>query len=142
MSDTAQKDHLKACIAQALEYSSPDSSTDANPSNSNHNERRGGFLFEGHLTVDPEPPRPPWLVLQSNLLNTLSAAQGSNADAASVDSREGAAALYREIIENIDVTLLPQVYAFLIVFLFSIEFCQKNLFGGRDYFHHTSDLNS
>ncbi|KAH6554666.1 hypothetical protein KP509_1Z316500 [Ceratopteris richardii] len=34
-------------------------------------ERGSRFLFEGQLTVDPEPPRPAWLVAQ-NLLSRMS----------------------------------------------------------------------
>jgi E3 ubiquitin-protein ligase AIP2 len=33
-----------------------------------------GFLFEGQLTVDPEPPRPTWMVAQ-NVLAALASEQ-------------------------------------------------------------------
>lgn len=48
-----------------------------------------GYLFEGHLTVDPEPPQPQWLV-QENLMSGYAAASMSLADSSpdnNVDAR-------------------------------------------------------
>lgn len=48
-----------------------------------------GYLFEGHLTVDPEPPQPQWLV-QENLLSAYAATSMSLADSSpdnNVDAR-------------------------------------------------------
>lgn len=69
-----------------------------------------GYLFEGHLTVDPEPPQPNWLV-QSNMLTAAAALlQGeSSADqTGNANSGEGAASLLNELINSLD-DILPEV---------------------------------
>ena len=80
-----------------------------------------GYLFEGHLTVDPEPPQPQWLV-QSNLLNaaaSLMAAESSStapsrvpAENDSGASQTAAADLFQSLIENLDDVLIPVVIPF------------------------------
>ena len=45
-----------------------------------------GYLFEGHLTVEPEPPPSSWLVAQ-NSLTALEAAQQQNTVAESSQGR-------------------------------------------------------
>ncbi|KAH7523904.1 E3 ubiquitin-protein ligase AIP2 [Ziziphus jujuba] len=108
VTDASEKNHLQSCIAQAKEvlhqvHNPPEPS---NPSN-------GGYLFEGHLTVDPEPPQPQWLV-QANLLNA--AASLSNAESSSSsslgpveqdNSSENATTLLQSLIENLDSVLPP-----------------------------------
>ncbi|KAL9258069.1 E3 ubiquitin-protein ligase AIP2-like protein [Drosera capensis] len=65
---------------------------------------RGGYLFEGHLTVDPEPPQPAWLVHQ-NLVASLAASaessqQGSNGGAAATPENLGT--LLQGLIESME----------------------------------------
>ncbi|KAK6129784.1 hypothetical protein DH2020_036491 [Rehmannia glutinosa] len=63
-----------------------------------------GYLFEGHLTVDPEPPQPDWLV-RSNLLTaaaTLFEAESSEGQMGSTNSAEGAVNLMQELISRLD----------------------------------------
>jgi E3 ubiquitin-protein ligase AIP2 len=69
-----------------------------------------GYLFEGHLTVDPEPPQPHWLV-HSNLLTTaatLFAAESSQGPAESNNTTENAASLLQDLITSLD-DVLPLV---------------------------------
>lgn len=64
-----------------------------------------GYLFEGHLTVDPEPPQPQWLV-QSNLLTAaaaaLSNAESSQGPAENSNTSENATNILQALIENLD----------------------------------------
>lgn len=67
VSEPSEKEHLKACIALAREHLH----LEDNPSQTSQpavNRENRGYLFEGHLTVDQEPPQPEWMV-QANLLN-------------------------------------------------------------------------
>ncbi|KAL6010547.1 hypothetical protein ACLOJK_000981 [Asimina triloba] len=72
VSEPAEKTHLKACIARAREHLHElEIEPEASENNTNEGSR---FLFEGHLTVGPEPPPPLWLVAQ-NLTSALAATQ-------------------------------------------------------------------
>ncbi len=53
-----------------------------------------GYLFEGHLTVDQEPPRPQWMV-QSDLLNTFIEAESSG-------TPENAASVLQQLMSSLD----------------------------------------
>jgi len=91
---------LKTCILQAREHLRQLD----NPSESTSN---GGYLFEGHLTVDPEPPQPQWLV-RSNLMTTaatLFAAESSQGTAESNNTTENAASLLQDLITSLDDVL-------------------------------------
>lgn len=73
-----------------------------------------GFLFEGHLTVDREPPQPQWLV-QSNLVSTVFAAAESSGsglpetETANNNDSESAANLLQSLIDNLDSVLPPGI---------------------------------
>lgn len=71
-----------------------------------------GYLFEGHLTVDMEPPQPQWLV-QTNLLNAaatlLASESSSRAAAENEDASQSAANLIQSLIQNVDDLLIPVV---------------------------------
>lgn len=70
-----------------------------------------GYLFEGHLTVDPEPPQPQWLV-QSNLLTTaatLFAAESSQAPAANETTQEDAANMLQDLLNRLE-EVVPLVF--------------------------------
>ncbi|KAL4022172.1 hypothetical protein IC575_015897 [Cucumis melo] len=75
LSDQSEIRHLQACVAQAEEILHQNDNPSPAPQSSSSNT---GYLFEGHLTVDPEPPQPQWLV-QSNLIRAAAAAL-SNAE--------------------------------------------------------------
>lgn len=63
-----------------------------------------GYLFEGHLTVDTEPPQPQWLV-QSNLLATaatLFAAESSRGSAANDTTPEDAANVLEDLMNRLE----------------------------------------
>lgn len=71
-----------------------------------------GYLFEGHLTVDPEPSQPQWLLQQSNLMNTVASLMGAESSRGSVENNntsETAANLFQELINNLDV-VIPEVF--------------------------------
>jgi len=140
VSDASEKQHLKTCILQAREHlrqlHNPSEST---PNTSNRGPKiipfffffffffllpnfqffvinfkkmvfDSGYLFEGHLTVDPEPPQPHWLV-HSNLLTTaatLFAAESSQGPAESNNTTENAASLLQDLITSLD-DVLPLV---------------------------------
>lgn len=73
----------------------------------NANGGRRGFLFEGHLTVDPEPAQPAWLV-QQNLFSTLAAhAESSDhnrmaAEIENVVNSESMGNMLHGLIESLD----------------------------------------
>ncbi|XP_022146054.1 E3 ubiquitin-protein ligase AIP2 [Momordica charantia] len=102
LSDHSERQHLQACVAQAKEILHQIDNPSQPPQSSSSN---GGYLFEGHLTVDPEPPQPQWLV-QSNLLSaaaaTLLNAESSQAPAENNNTSENAANILQALIENID----------------------------------------
>ncbi|KAL6222491.1 hypothetical protein ACLB2K_005883 [Fragaria x ananassa] len=77
--------------------------------------RESRFLFEGHLTVDREPPRPQWLVQESFLASaaTLFAAESSANSGRPVietggDSQD-TANLLQSLIDNLDSVLPPGI---------------------------------
>ena len=86
------------------------------------------YLFEGHLTVDPEPPQPQWLA-HSNLLNaaaSLYAAESSYQRAAEFENpSEDASTLLQSLIENLD-DILPPVLTYHFR-NFKLCFCLVNL---------------
>ncbi|CAG7879683.1 unnamed protein product [Brassica rapa] len=100
VSDTSEKKHLKSCIEQAKEQLTE---VDIQPTE--------GYLFEGHLTVDREPPQPQWLV-QQNLMSAFSsivAGESSNAAAAAVGNVLGETAnLMQELINGLD-SIIPEI---------------------------------
>ncbi|KAL5559573.1 hypothetical protein UlMin_035784 [Ulmus minor] len=103
-SDASEKKQLVSFIAEANEVLNEiDPSLPSLSSNP-------GYLFEGHLTVDPEPPQPQWLA-HSNLLNaaaSLYAAESSYQRAAEFENpTEDASTLLQSLIENLDDILPP-----------------------------------
>nr|AGV54288.1 E3 ubiquitin-protein ligase AIP2-like isoform 1 [Phaseolus vulgaris] len=103
VSEPSEKEHLKACIAQAREHLH----LEDNPSQASQfsdNQAHRGYLFEGHLTVDPEPPQPQWLV-QSNLLSTaatLLAAASSKARGANEHTEDDAADMLHDVLNRLE----------------------------------------
>ncbi|RDX68409.1 E3 ubiquitin-protein ligase AIP2 [Mucuna pruriens] len=103
VSEPAEKEHLKACIAQAREHLHLEDNP-SQPSQLTDNQANRGYLFEGHLTVDPEPAQPQWLV-QSNLLTTaatLFAAESSQTSAANDTTQEDAANMLQDLINRLE----------------------------------------
>ncbi|KAF2613147.1 hypothetical protein F2Q70_00007712, partial [Brassica cretica] len=101
VSDASEKKHLKSCIEQAKEQLTE---VDVQPTESSQ-----GYLFEGHLTVDREPPQPQWLV-QQNLMSAFSSivtGESSNADAVGNVLGE-TANLMQELINGLD-SIIPEI---------------------------------
>lgn len=65
-----------------------------------------GYLFEGHLTVDQEPPPPQWLV-QSNLMSALAATM-SQAQTSQESTSDGSNNLPQELMDRIH-ELIPNI---------------------------------
>lgn len=84
VSESSEKDHMKKCVARAREHLH-EMENEVPESNSRQPDSR--YLFEGHLTVGPEPAQPSWLVAQ-NLLTTLAVAQDWTSIAESSQSRD------------------------------------------------------
>ncbi|KAL8499343.1 hypothetical protein ACS0TY_022358 [Phlomoides rotata] len=111
VSEASERKHMQSCIAQAQEQLGEvqNRSDDTRSGDSRTNR---GYLFEGHLTVDAEPPQPDWLV-QSNLLTaaaTLFQAQGdsSGEQMGSTDSVDGTASLLQHFVDSLD-SMLPEI---------------------------------
>ncbi|KAG6467334.1 hypothetical protein ZIOFF_074838 [Zingiber officinale] len=69
--DSKEKENMRKYIARAQEHLN-EMDTEVPLADTRQHESR--YLFEGHLTVEPEPAPPAWLVAQ-NLLTTLAVAQ-------------------------------------------------------------------
>nr|XP_027079556.1 E3 ubiquitin-protein ligase AIP2-like [Coffea arabica] len=108
ISGTSERKHLQNCIAHAREHlgEAENRSEDMGSAQT----RNTGFLFEGHLTVDPEPPQPDWLV-QSNFLSaaaTLFSGESSNEPVGNSNTSEEAANLVRQLFDRLD-TMVPVI---------------------------------
>ncbi|KAK6929664.1 Zinc finger, RING-type [Dillenia turbinata] len=70
VSESSEREQLKGYVASAKDQlGEVENQTQA--AESANDTRNRGYLFEGHLTVDPEPPQPHWLVQQQNLYSAL-----------------------------------------------------------------------
>ncbi|XP_057952996.1 E3 ubiquitin-protein ligase AIP2 [Malania oleifera] len=109
VSDSSEREHLKSCIAGAREQlHEPENQPGALESTQDRANR--GYLFEGHLTVDREPPQPDWLV-QSNLLSTaasLFTAESSQGHADDNNISESAANILQELIASYE-NIVPEI---------------------------------
>ncbi|KVI01460.1 E3 ubiquitin-protein ligase AIP2 [Cynara cardunculus var. scolymus] len=103
VSESSEREHLRTCIARAREQLSE---IDNQPEESAQNRRSQGYLFEGHLTVDQEPPQPQWLV-QSNLMTALAASM-AQAEPSRDNTSEGSNNLPQELMDRIH-ELMPDV---------------------------------
>ncbi|KAF7846923.1 hypothetical protein BT93_L3570 [Corymbia citriodora subsp. variegata] len=108
VSHPSEKEHLKSCIAQAREQlhiadNPTPESTKSNATRALIESR--GYLFEGHLPVDREPPWAHWLV-QSDLLNTVSmpTAAESSHQMEDPNMSETDVNLILELMNNLDMT--------------------------------------
>ncbi|OIT25431.1 PREDICTED: E3 ubiquitin-protein ligase AIP2 [Nicotiana attenuata] len=111
VSESSEKKHLQSCISQAREQLAEVQNESLNTTATvNGSNRSTGYLFEGHLTVDPEPEQPGWLV-QSNLLAaaaTLFAGESSEGHLASADASEGARNVLEELVARLD-NIIPEI---------------------------------
>ncbi|XWS26503.1 hypothetical protein CRYUN_Cryun26dG0037400 [Craigia yunnanensis] len=106
VSDPFEKGYLRNCISQAKEHLNEIE----NPVPLSKSSQNRGYLFDGHLTVDPEPPQPQWLV-QSNLMNGLASAataESSQGSAVNVNTVENVANVLEQLINHFD-TVLPEI---------------------------------
>ncbi|CAK9154102.1 unnamed protein product [Ilex paraguariensis] len=107
VSEPSERKHLQSCIAEAqeqLRYVQ----NEFEGVGSGRNSTSGGFLFDGHLTVDPEPPEPDWLV-QSGLMTaiaTLSA--GGSSQTENLDTSESNTNLIQELLQRLD-NVVPMI---------------------------------
>lgn len=100
VSDASEKKHLKSCVAQAKEQLSE---VDNQPTESSQ-----GYLFEGHLTVDREPPQPQWLV-QQNLMSAFASIVGGESSNGPTENTIGETAnLMQELINGLDM-IIPDI---------------------------------
>ncbi|XP_020576193.1 E3 ubiquitin-protein ligase AIP2-like [Phalaenopsis equestris] len=84
VTEPSEKDNLHKFVARAREHLN-DMENEAPSFERRQSDSR--YLFEGHLTVEPEPAPPAWLVAQ-NLLTTLAVAQDWTATAESSQVQE------------------------------------------------------
>ncbi|KAF3666617.1 E3 ubiquitin-protein ligase AIP2 [Capsicum annuum] len=95
VSGSSEKKHLQSCISQAREQLTEVQNESQNTTSTENGSNRR-FLFEGHLTVDPEPEQPAWLELSS---------QG---DPANVNTTEGARSVLEELVARLD-DIIPEM---------------------------------
>ncbi|KAK2645159.1 hypothetical protein Ddye_020354 [Dipteronia dyeriana] len=105
ISEPSQKQHLKVCITQTKEHLyEVDNLTEDSHTN---NPTNRGYIFEGHLTVDPEPPQPQWLQ-QSYLMHAVASlvnAESSRGSAESDNTSATAASLLQDFMNNLDIVI-------------------------------------
>uniref|UniRef100_A0A5B7BAC9 RING-type E3 ubiquitin transferase n=1 Tax=Davidia involucrata TaxID=16924 RepID=A0A5B7BAC9_DAVIN len=103
VSESSEREHLRSSIAQAQEQlrevENQSEVLDAPQNNASR-----GFLFEGHLTVDPQPPQPEWLV-QSNLLTTVATLFTAESSQENSNTSESAVNLIQELVDSLDNAL-------------------------------------
>ncbi|KAK4422335.1 E3 ubiquitin-protein ligase AIP2 [Sesamum alatum] len=107
--DASERKHLQSCIAQARDQLG-EVENQSEDSRSTENRTNRGYLFEGHLTVDPEPPQPDWLV-RSNLLTaaaTLFQGESSGEQVENTNSVEGAVNLLQDLVDRLD-NIVPEI---------------------------------
>ncbi|GLT97181.1 hypothetical protein SLE2022_147610 [Rubroshorea leprosula] len=104
-SEPSEKGHMKNCISQAKEHLHEIDS----PAPAPEPAQNRGYLFEGHLTVDPEPPQPQWLV-QANLLNAVASAfhAESSSPVDNINADENASHVLEELISHLD-SVIPEI---------------------------------
>ncbi|XP_062020406.1 E3 ubiquitin-protein ligase AIP2 [Rosa rugosa] len=102
VSDPAEKNQLLNYISEAEKVVRQE---DEPPNLSPPNQ---GFLFEGHLTVDREPPQPQWLV-QSNLMASAATLFASESSRSGRPEPESAANLLQSLIDDLDSVLPPGI---------------------------------
>lgn len=111
VSGEAEKKHLRSCITQARkQLAEVENESQNTTSTENGSNRSTRFLFEGHLTVDPEPEQPAWLE-QSNLLTAaaaLLAGESSQGDPANVNDTEGARNVIEQLVARLD-NIIPEM---------------------------------
>lgn len=103
----SEKLHFQKCISHAREQLREVENQSEVPQSARTSSSRG-YLFEGHLTVDPEPAQPAWLA-QSDLMTTfiaLAEAETSQRETDDGNMSENASALMQQLIENFS-TVVP-----------------------------------
>ncbi|KAI5669553.1 hypothetical protein M9H77_19406 [Catharanthus roseus] len=102
VSETSERKHLQNCITQAREHLG-EMANQPEETESAQSSRNRGFLFEGHLTVDREPPQPDWLVHSNHLTAaaTLLAREYSHEGEGNISTSEDTAML-NELVNRLD----------------------------------------
>ncbi|XP_075485836.1 E3 ubiquitin-protein ligase AIP2-like [Primulina tabacum] len=106
--DDSKQKHLQSCITQAREQLG-EIQNGSEELRDTQNRINRGYLFEGHLTVDPEPPQPDWLV-QSNLLTAATTLLHgeSSGQLGSSNTTEGAVNILQELADRLD-NIIPEI---------------------------------
>jgi len=110
--DPSQKAQLRSCISNIRSNLNLGEEGDTGE---RQNSSRGGYLFEGHLTVDPEPPQPSWLV-QQNLWTSLASHAHANANNGGDDannSAESIGTVLRGLAESLEDSMMEGLEDFL-----------------------------
>ncbi|KAK6158788.1 hypothetical protein DH2020_006102 [Rehmannia glutinosa] len=108
VANASERKNLQSFITQAREQLAEIENM-SEDLRSTQNRTNGGYLFEGHLTVDPEPPQPHWLV-QSNFLTaaaTLFDGESSGTGIGDSNTTEGAVNLLQELVDRLD-NIVPE----------------------------------
>ncbi|KAL9673926.1 hypothetical protein QQ045_030189 [Rhodiola kirilowii] len=104
-SDPAQKKHFNSCVSDARQHLHDVENIDPDQNRPN----QGGYLFEGHLTVDREPPRPMWM-MESNLLTAAMALQ--QAESSQTPAENSVPAVPDELVQELMARLdevIPEI---------------------------------
>ncbi|KAF6146673.1 hypothetical protein GIB67_008959 [Kingdonia uniflora] len=100
---SVEKQHLKHCIAKASKHLHD---VVNQPEVSVSSQNRGStYLFEGHLTVDSEPPRANWLVARDLLDNVGLEAESSQGQGEDISPSERLSSLLEELANRSGNTL-------------------------------------
>ncbi|KAJ4967789.1 hypothetical protein NE237_014490 [Protea cynaroides] len=102
ITQSSEKENLKSYIARACDHLHEiEDQSEAPQSVQNSIRRDSRYLFEGHLTVDPEPPQPAWLRAQ----NVIVAANSSMGLSENGNAPESAVEVLQDLINNMQQNL-------------------------------------
>ncbi|KAG6557661.1 hypothetical protein Mapa_000942 [Marchantia paleacea] len=71
LKNPVEKRNMRGFVEKARAFLGERSEREEIPPHMRAGSSSGGFLFEGQLTMGPEPPRPAWLVHQTAIMDTL-----------------------------------------------------------------------
>ncbi|XP_042500298.1 E3 ubiquitin-protein ligase AIP2 [Macadamia integrifolia] len=102
ITESSERENLKSYISRARGHLHDiDDQSEVPQSVQNSIHRDSGYLFEGHLTVDPEPPQPAWLRAQ----NVIAAAESSMRQSENGNAPESATEVLQDLINHMQQNL-------------------------------------